>query len=409
MKNLSVAASRLEGQKMFQVLAKAQELERQGKNIIHFEIGDPDFDTPANIVDAACTALKQGDTHYVNSSGLSEFKIVSADVTQRSRGFKPDPEQILVTAGGNVQIYYAVSCLVNPGEEVIISDPGFVSYNSIINFVGAKAVKVALREENQFRLNPDEVKKAITGKTRMIIINSPHNPTGSVMTEDEIKRIYDIAQEHDVYLVSDEVYARMIYKDSDVKFSSPSQYDACKKRTIVIHAFSKSYAMTGWRLGAMTGPAEIISKMALLLETTSSCVSPFIQRAGIAALTGSQEPINAMIQELRSRRDIMVEALNKIPGIQCLKPQGAFYVFPNIRNTGMTSEEFSDMMLQQAGVAVCPGNYFGEHGEGHVRLCYANSAKNIKQGLERIEQCLTMQKKKVSPAFTDGRPSLWNF
>ncbi len=208
------------------------------------------------------------------------------------------------------------------------------------------------------------------------------------MTEDEIRRIYEIAQEHDVYLVSDEVYTRMIYQDSDVKFSSPSKYDGCKERTIVIHAFSKSYAMTGWRLGAVTGPSEVIAKMALLLETTSSCVSPFIQRAGIEALTGSQEPINAMVNELRARRDIMVEELNKIPGIKCLKPQGAFYVFPNIRGTGLTSQAFGELMLEKAGVALCPGHYFGENGQGYARLCYANSIENIKQGLEKMKEVL---------------------
>ena len=388
MKNISNAANRLEGQKMFQILAKAQELERQGKKIIHFEIGDPDFDTPVNIVNAACKSLKEGNTHYTNSSGLLDYKKVAAEVTERSRGFKPDLDQILVTAGGNVQIFYGVACAVNPGEEVIIPDPGFVSYNSIIKFVGAKPVKIPLYEENEFRLNPDDVEYAITDKTRMIIINSPQNPTGSVMTEEEIRRIYEIAEKHDVYLMSDEVYTRMIYKDSDTKFSSPSKYDRCKERTLVVHAFSKSYAMTGWRLGAVTGPAEIISKMGLLLETTSSCVSPFIQRAGIEALTGDQEPINRMIDEFRKRRDIIVEELNNLPGIKCLKPKGAFYVFPNIKRTGLTSQEFADLMLEKAGVALCPGHYFGENGEGYVRLCYAASVVNIKEGIQRMREVL---------------------
>lgn len=388
MKQLSFAADRLEGQKMFQILAKAKELEAAGQTILHFEIGDPDFKTPDHIVEAACQALHQGDTHYTTSSGLLEFKQASAEVTARSRGFSPAPEQILVTAGGNVQIYYAVACLVNPGEEVIIPDPGFVSYQSIIKFVGAKPVKVPLREENEFRLNPADVARAVTDKTRMIIINSPHNPTGSVMTEEEIRQIYEIAEKNDVYLLSDEVYTRMIYQDANVKFSSPSKYDHCRKRTLVVHAFSKSYAMTGWRLGAVTGPADVIAKMALLLETTSSCVSPFIQRAGIEALKGSQEPINQMVLELRRRRDVMVAGLNTLPGVKCLKPQGAFYVFPNIRGTGMSSQKFADVMLDQAGVAVCPGHYFGENGEGYVRLCYANSVEHIEAGLQKMRTVL---------------------
>jgi aspartate/methionine/tyrosine aminotransferase len=388
MKKLSEAANRLEGQKMFQVLAKAQELQRQGKKIIHFEIGDPDFDTPTNIVDAACKSLKNGDTHYTVSSGLLEYRKVAAEITERSRGFKPDLDQILVTAGANVQIYYGLACAVNPGEEVIIPDPSFVSYNSIIKFIGAKPVKIPLREENEFRLSPEDVEKAMTDKTRMIIINSPHNPTGSVMREEEIRGIYEVAERHDVYLMSDEVYTRMIYKDSDTKFSSPSKYDGCRERTLVVHAFSKSYAMTGWRLGAVTGPAEIISKMGLLLETTSSCVSPFIQRAGIEALSGSQEPINSMVDEFRKRRDIIVEELNKLPGISCLKPKGAFYVFPNIKGTGLTSQAFADLMLEKAGVALCPGNYFGENGEGYVRLCYANSVANIRRGIQKMGEVL---------------------
>jgi aspartate/methionine/tyrosine aminotransferase len=389
MKRISEAANRLEGQKMFQILAKAQQLERRGKRIIHFEIGDPDFDTPANIVEMACKALRSGDTHYTTSSGLIDYKRVAAKVTERSRGFKPDLDQILVTAGANVQVYYGVACAVNPGEEVIIPDPSFVSYNSIIRFVGAKPVKIPLHEENEFRLNPDHVEKAITDKTRMIIINSPHNPTGSVMTEEEIRRIYEIAEKHDIYLMSDEVYTRMIYKDSDTKFSSPSKYDKCRERTLVVHSFSKSYAMTGWRLGAVTGPAEIITKMGLLLETTSSCVSPFIQRAGIEALSGPQEQINTMVEEFRKRRDIIVAELNKLPGVKCLKPKGAFYVFPNIKGTGLSSLEFADLMLAKASVALCPGNYFGANGEGYVRLCYATSINNIKDGVKRMRAVLS--------------------
>lgn len=388
MRRLSNAAEKIEGQKMFQILAKAQELERQGKEIIHFEIGDPDFNTPENIVNAACDALKKGYTHYTNSSGLLKFKEVAAKVTERSRKFKPDLNQILITPGANVQIYYAIACAVNPGEEVIIPDPSFVSYNSIINFLSIVPVKVPLYEKNEFRLNPEDVEKAITPKTRMIIINSPHNPTGSVMTEEEITKIYQIAKKHDLYLLSDEIYARMIYKDSETKFFSPSIFDKCKERVIVVNGFSKSYAMTGWRIGAVTGPADLIEKMGLLLETTTSCVSPFIQLAAIEALQGNQEPIINMVEEFRKRRDFIYKKLKEIPGIRCVKPKGAFYIFPNIMGTGLKSEEFSKLMLEEAGVATCPGNFFGEHGEGYVRFCYANSLENIEKGLERIKRIL---------------------
>ena len=388
MKRLSDAAHRLKGQAMFQILAHVRELEKQGREILHFELGDPDFDTPEHMVEAAYSALKSGDTHYAPSSGLTDLKHISSDVTTRSRGFKPDMNQLLVCAGANVMIYYAIACAVEPGEEVIVPDPGFVSYFSIMDFLGVKPIRIPLREENKFRLDPEDVEKVITPKTRMIIINSPSNPTGAMMTRDEIKRIYEIAEKHDVYLLSDEIYARMVYDDAYTKFSSPSVFDCCKERTIIVNGFSKSYAMTGWRLGVATGPASLIEKMGLLLETTSSCVSPFIQRAGIEALAGSQKKINDMVLEYRKRRDLMVKGLNELPGISCVKPDGAFYVFPNIKKIGMTSNGFTDFILKEAGVAVTPGNVFGENGEGYVRLCYVNSMSNIKKALEKIRIAL---------------------
>lgn len=388
MKKLSDAAHKLEGQRMFQILAVARELERQGKEILHFELGDPDFDTPKNIVQAAIESLSNGETHYAPSSGLLELKKAASEVTLRSREFKPDLDQLLVCPGANVQIYYAVACAVNPGEEVIVPDPGFVSYFSILKFLGIKIVRVPLYEKNEFRLNPDDVKKAITERTRMIIMNSPSNPTGAVMTEGEVRRMYEIAKEYDVYLLSDEIYARMLYRDANTSHHSPSKFDHCKERTIVVNGFSKSYAMTGWRLGVVTGPAELVNKMGLLLETTTSCVSPFIQKAGIEALKGSQEPIINMVDKFRERRDIMVEGLNSIPGITCLKPKGAFYVFPNVAKTGLTSEEFADVMLNQAGVALAPGTIFGEYAQGYARLCYANSVENIKNAIDRMRKAL---------------------
>lgn len=388
MKRLSDAAHRLKGQAMFQILAHVRELEKQGREILHFELGDPDFDTPEHMVEAAYSALKSGDTHYAPSSGLTDLKHISSDVTTRSRGFKPDMNQLLVCAGANVMIYYAIACAVEPGEEVIVPDPGFVSYFSIMDFLGVKPIRIPLREENKFRLDPEDVEKVITPKTRMIIINSPSNPTGAMMTRDEIKKIYEIAEKHDVYLLSDEIYARMVYDDAYTKFSSPSVFDCCKERTIIVNGFSKSYAMTGWRLGVATGPASLIEKMGLLLETTSSCVSPFIQRAGIEALAGSQKKINDMVLEYRKRRDLMVKGLNELPGISCVKPDGAFYVFPNIKKIGMTSNGFTDFILKEAGVAVTPGNVFGENGEGYVRLCYVNSMSNIKKALEKIRIAL---------------------
>jgi len=384
MKHISEAAKVLEGQRMFQILAMAKELEKEGREIIHFEIGDPDFNTPSNIVERCVESLRRGDTHYTISSGLEAFKKAAAELTVKSRGFRPDNDQILVTAGGNIQIYYAMACTVNSGEEIITIDPCFVSYKSIMKFLGIVPVMVPLFEKNEFKLDPGDLEKAITAKARMILINSPHNPTGAVLGEAEVKAIYDIAQKHDLYLVSDEVYGRMVYDDANTKFASPSKYDHCKERTIIIHSFSKSYAMTGWRIGAMTAPAELIQKMALLLETTSSCVSPFIQAAAIEGMSSSQVEIANMMGEYKKRRDLMVGMLNRVNGVSCVLPKGAFYAFANIGKTGLSDLEFSARILRDGGVAACPGSFFGDHGKGYVRFCYANSMENIEKGMKKL-------------------------
>lgn len=388
MKHISDIARDLQGQKMFQVLAQAKELEKKGVNVIHLEIGDPDFDTPPNVIEAACQALKDGYTHYSISAGMEEFRIAAANITKRSRGFLPSINQILVTPGANIQIYLAIACTVNSGEEVIIIDPCFVSYTSIITLCGAKAVKVPAYEKNGFRIDPDDLRKAVTKNTRMILINSPNNPTGAVMSEEDIREIYKIAEDNDLYLASDEVYGRMVYQDEKTQFYSPSAFDKCNDRTIMLHSFSKSYAMTGWRIGGITGPEKVINRMALLLETITSCVSPFIQVAAIEAMTGTQEYVNNMIHAYRNRRDLIVRGLNEVEGITCLKPGGAFYAFPNISATGFSSEEFSQFILRNAGVATCPGNYFGAAGEGYARFCFANSEENILEAISRIKKAI---------------------
>ncbi len=389
MVKLSSAAERLQGQEMFQMLEKANELEKQGKSVIHFELGDPDFDTPRTIVNAAHDSLNKGDTHYTSSKGLLELRVAAAVSTEKGRRkFKPELNQLLITPGANIQIYYAMKCCVNPGEDVIVPDPGFASYFSIANLLGINSIHVPLKEENEFRLNPEDVRKMITDKTKMIIMNSPSNPTGSVMKEEEIKEIYNIAKEKDIYLLSDEIYTRLLYEDSETKFFSPGSIDHCKERTIIVNGFSKAYAMTGWRLGVITAPKELIEKMGLLLETINSCVSPFIQKAGLEALTGSQEVVKNMVREYARRRDVLVDGLNSIPEISCVKPKGAFYAFPNITKTGMNSREFTDFMLNEAGVSLSPGPVFGNHGEGYVRLSYANSIENIEVGIERMKYAL---------------------
>jgi len=385
---LSLAAEKLEGQPMFKVLAKVQELERKGRDIVHFEIGDPDFDTPANIVNAACEALKRGETHYTSSMGIREFREAVCWTTGKTRGFTPSIEQVLVTPSANIIIYYVIRCLVNPGDEIIVPDPGFPSYYSAIKFCDAVPVRVPLKEENEFRMDPEDVRKKITEKTRLIILNSPQNPTGAVMKPEEIDKMAEIAEEYDVFLYSDEVYARMIF-DESTTFRSPSSRDRCQKRTIVANGFSKAFAMTGWRLGVAVGPEDVIEKMGLLLQTTSSCVSPFIQKAGIEAIKGNQTEVVMMMDEYKKRRDILVDGLNSILGIRCLKPGGAFYVFPNITGTGLSSEQFADLMLGKAGVALLPGTNFGEAGKGFVRLCYAVSRERIGEGVERIRKTVS--------------------
>lgn len=381
---LSKAADRLTGQPMFKVLSAIKEKERQGYDIVHFEIGDPDFSTPDNIINAACTSLQNGDTHYTDSRGLFEFRQAICENNQNSRGFIPSINQVLVSPGANMLIYYAVSCLVNPGEEVLVPDPGFCTYEAVLNYCGAKMVPVPLYKENGFRMSPDDVKKRITEKTKLIIINSPQNPTGAVMTQQELTEIANIAIEKDIYLYSDEIYSRLNY--GDVPFFSPSQIDHCKTHVIVANGFSKGFAMTGWRLGTCIGPEKVIEKMALLLETTSSCVSPFLQRAGIEAIKGPQDEVHKMVMTYKKRRDILVNGLNCIPKIHCLLPEGAFYVFPDIRQTGLTSSEFAKKALEEANVGLLPGCDFGQTGEGFVRMCYATSEAQIIEGLERLEK-----------------------
>lgn len=381
---LSEAAERLQGQPMFKVLSKIKERERAGEKIIHFEIGDPDFGTPENIVNAANAALRGGFTHYADSMGDFDFRKVIAERTNKTRGFMPDIEQVLVAPGANILIYYAIACLVNPGEEVIVPSPGFPTYLSAIKYCGAVPVFVPLRRENGLRLSPRDVREAITEKTRLIIVNSPSNPTGAVMLPEELQALGKLAMEKDIYLYSDEIYSRLNY--GDTAFYSPSAVDKCRENILVANGFSKAFAMTGWRLGTCIGPAHVIKKMGLLLETTSSCVPPFIQKAGIEAVNGTQEHVHKMTAAYRRRRDILVEGLNQIPGIQCFLSGGAFYAFPDITDTGLSSREFADYALERAGVGLLPGCDFGASGEGFVRLCYAVSEESILEGIRRLKK-----------------------
>lgn len=388
MKKISEDAKRLTGQPMFHILSKVNKLAAQGKKILHFELGDPEFNTPKNIIDSVKYSLDRGETHYVSSRGVPEFMEAIQFTTKRSRGFKPDLEQILVCCGGTAGIFKAISCTVNPGDEVIVPNPCFPPYISAINFRGAVPVKIDLISGKEFRMNPQDVKKAVTDKTSLIIINSPHNPTGSIINEKEMKKIYEIAESKDIYLLSDEVYARMIYSDSNTKFSSPSKYDKCKERTILVNCFSKSYAMPGFRLGTVIGPKELINRMSLLLETIYSCVPPFIQAGGVEAIKGDQRESLDMMKNFREKRDLIVDGLNSLPGVYCPKPRGAFYAFPNVKGTKLNGEQFTDIILK-VGVACCPGVFFGNNCNNYVRFSYAHSTiQDISEAITRIDSVL---------------------
>ncbi|MGB9853442.1 MAG: pyridoxal phosphate-dependent aminotransferase [Candidatus Bathyarchaeales archaeon] len=370
----------------FEVLAKAKALERQGKNIVHLEIGEPDFDTPKYIKDAAVKALYAGYTHYVPAAGIQELREAIAEYVAKSRKIEVEPEEVVVTPGAKPIMFFAILACVNPGEEVLYPNPGFPIYESVVKFVGAKPVPVPLKEEKDFGMDHEYVKKKITKKTKMIIINSPENPTGGVLTREDLKLIADcVANRDDVLVFSDEVYSRIIYEGEHESIASLPEM---KEKTIILDGFSKTYAMTGWRLGYGVMRKDIAQKITQLMINSNSCTCAFAQMAGVEALKGPQDSVKEMVAEFKRRREIIVSGLNEIKGITCKKPRGAFYVFPKITGTGMKSQELSDYLLKNAGVAVLPGTSFGVHGEGYLRLSFANSVENIKNALNRISEAL---------------------
>jgi aspartate/methionine/tyrosine aminotransferase len=370
----------------FEVLARAKALERQGKEIIHLEIGEPDFDTPKNIKEAAVKALYAGYTHYVPAAGIPELREAIAEYISKTRKIPVDPEEVVVTPGAKPIMFFAILACVDRGEEVLYPNPGFPIYESMINFVGAKPVPIPLLEENDFRLDHEYVKEKITKKTKMIILNSPENPTGGVLTKDDLKVIADcIANRDDVLVLSDEIYSRIIYEGTHESIAS---LPGMKEKTIILDGFSKTYAMTGWRLGYGVMRKDIAEKITQLMVNSNSCTCAFVQMAGVEALKGPQDSVEKMVAEFRKRREVIVEGLNNIKGITCKKPKGAFYVFPNIKSIGKKSKEFSDYLLNEAGVAVLPGTSFGKYGEGYLRISFANSVENIKKALDRISKAV---------------------
>jgi aspartate/methionine/tyrosine aminotransferase len=376
---------RLGTETAFDVLAKAKALEAKGKDIIHLEIGEPDFDTPRNIREAAKLALDEGWTHYVPAAGLPELRQLIAEEVSRTRNINVTPDQVVVTPGGKPIMSFLIMVVAGEHDEVLYPNPGFPIYESMINFMGAKPVPIALREQNDFRIDVDELKKLVTKKTKLIIINSPQNPTGGVLTREDLKAIADIALEHDILVLADEIYSRIIY---DVPFQSITQFPGMLERTVILDGFSKTYAMTGWRVGYGVMPVEYAQHITRLMINVNSCTAAFSQRACIEALVGSQDESDKMVAEFKRRRDVIVEGLNSIKGISCRRPQGAFYVFPNIQKTGRTCKDLSECLLYEAGVAALSGTCFGAHGQGHIRFSYANSVANIQEALHRIERML---------------------
>ena len=364
----------------FEAAARARALEATGRSVIHLEIGEPDFDTPANIREAAKAALDRGATHYTPTVGIPELRAaIAADATAR-KGFAVTPDHVVVVPGGKPVMFFAILALVDEGDEVIYPDPGFPIYESMASYVGGKAVPCPIRQENGFRLDPDELASLVTPRTKLVIINSPANPTGGVSTREDLERIAAVAREHDFTILADEIYGRILYEGEHVSIASlPDMVD----RTIVLDGFSKTYAMTGWRLGYAIVPDKLVTPFSRLIVNSVSCTNAATQWAGVEALTGPQDSVLAMVEEFRGRRDLIVEGLNDIPGVTCLRPSGAFYVFPDISATGLTGAELADKLLNEGGVSALAGTAFGQVGKYHLRFSYANSRENLAEALRR--------------------------
>ena len=379
---LASRMARLGTETAFEVLVKAKALQAQGRDIVHLEIGEPDFDTPRNIIDAGVDALHKGFTHYGPSAGLMELREVIAQHVSETRRVNVTPDEVVVVPGGKPIIFFSILTLAEQGDEVIYPNPGFPIYESMINYVGAKAMPIRLREELDFRLDVDELANLINDRTKLIILNSPQNPTGGMLEKKDIERIAAAIGDRNIMVLSDEIYSRLIFEG---EHHSVMSLDGMKERTILLDGFSKTYAMTGWRMGYGVMRADLATHIARLMTNSSSCTASFSQIAGIEALRGPQESVDTMRAEFKKRRDVMVAGLNKIKGFSCRLPHGAFYVFPNISKTGWRSKKLADALLDDAGVAALSGTAFGEFGEGYLRFSVANSIENIEKALDRVD------------------------
>lgn len=374
--------SRLGTETAFEVLAKARRLEAEGMDVIHLEIGEPDFDTPPNIVEAGVQALQRGETHYGPSPGFPDVRQRIAQEVASTRSISVTGDNVVITPGGKPIMFFIMLALVDYGDEVLYPNPGFPIYESMIRFAGGVPIPMRLHESLDFNISVEEVASQITDRTQLMIVNSPNNPCGSVIAEQELEALADLAKEHDITVLSDEIYIRFLYEGAHHSIAS---FPNMRDRTIILDGFSKTYAMTGWRAGYGVMPLELVEPISRLVTNSVSCTASFTQYAALEALHGSQDAPNSMVAEFGRRRNIIVDGLNAIPGIRCAMPKGAFYAFPNIEGTGMSSREFADRVLAEAGVACLAGESFGEYGNGFVRFSFANSAENIEKALQRID------------------------
>ena len=378
---LAKRMARLGTETAFEVLVKARALEAKGRDIVHLEIGEPDFDTPGNIIEAASDALHKGFTHYGPSAGMPQLREAIAHYVSTTRGVNVSPEEVVVVPGGKPIIFFSILALIQDGDEVIYPNPGFPIYESMIDFVGGKAVPIQLREEMDFRLDLDELKGLTNDRTRLLILNSPQNPTGGVLTKDDLEEIARAVGDRDIMVLTDEIYSRLIFEGEHHSIMSLT---GMKERCILLDGFSKTYAMTGWRMGYGVMRPDLATHIARLMTNSNSCTASFTQVAGVEALRGPQESVDEMCAEFKKRRDVMVGGLNQIKGFSCLSPKGAFYVFPNIKQTGWRSKKLADALLDEAGVAALSGTAFGDFGEGYLRFSVANSIENIEKALDRV-------------------------
>ncbi len=380
---------RLGTETAFSVLAKAKALEAQGREIIHLEIGEPDFDTPPHIVEAGCRALRDGHTHYTPTAGIPELRAAIAADVARSRRIEVAPEQVVVTPGGKPIMFFAILALVDEGDEVLLPNPAFPIYESMVSFVGGRPVFVPLRQENEFRFDLDELSAGLSERTRMVVLNSPANPTGGVLTPEDIASLAVILRDRpDVFVLADEIYSRLLYETSFASIASEERLGP-DGRTIILDGFSKTYAMTGWRLGYGVMPEPLAEEVTKLQVNSNSCTNAATQYAGLEALAGPQDSVGRMLSEFRARRDLIVAGLNELPGVECITPQGAFYAFPRVSGTGHPVDTLAAVLLDEAGVACLAGTAFGRYGEGHLRFSYANSRENITRALERMGEVLS--------------------